>query len=85
MITTNTNYYGGTSIMVLNDLNEVKVNVTTWLEKLLGTNWKTITGGFLIIGSVVVDLMGSHTAAKAVMDAGLGLSVVGIGHKLQRL
>ncbi|HLD89582.1 MAG TPA: hypothetical protein VI911_00940 [Patescibacteria group bacterium] len=59
--------------------------VAFWLEKVLGTNWKTITGGFLIIGSVVIDLMGSHTAAKAVMDAGLGLGVVGIGHKLQRL
>lgn len=71
--------------MAVNDINTITVEVTVWLDKLLGTNWKTITGGFLIIGSVVLDLMGSHTAAKAVMDAGLGLGVVGIGHKLQRV
>lgn len=70
--------------MSVNDINVTALEITVWLEKLLGTNWKTITGGFLILGSVVIDLMGSHTAAKAVMDAGLGLGVVGIGHKLQR-
>ena len=58
--------------------------MTTMFEKLLRTNWKTMTGAFLITGSVAIGLLGSHTAAEAGRDAELELGVVGIDYKLQR-
>lgn len=66
------------------DLLETKEAVSTWLEKVLGTNWKTITGGFLMMASVGFELTNKPLAANIVMNLGMGLGVIGIGHKLQR-
>lgn len=67
------------------ELGGLESDVDTWLDEVLGTNWKTITGGFLMMGSVVLEVLGMAVAASILMNLGMGLGVIGVGHKLQRM
>lgn len=67
------------------ELGGLESDVDAWLDEVLGTNWKTITGGFLMMGSVVLEVLGMAVSASVLMNLGMGLGVIGVGHKLQRM
>lgn len=50
----------------------------------LGKNWKTYAGALIIAMSAGLEFLGMAGISSLMMNLGIALGILGIGHKLQR-